>query len=90
MKSNGKAMKSKTTATEKLLGAVVTGTKPWNSDYNVGLIVEQASSWESFKIMWMTHKDTPALDQNNLMAKVIYTWEHPSSVSVLSRNESHG
>jgi hypothetical protein len=30
------------------------------------------------------------LDQNNLMAKVIYTWEHPTSIDVLSRIEAHG
>jgi hypothetical protein len=83
-------MKHKEDSMKKLLGAVVKGTKPWNSDYNVGLVVEQAPLTESFKIMWMTHKNNIVLDQKNLMSKVVYTWEHPTSVSILSRNECHG
>ena len=47
----------------KFIGAVVTGTKPWNSDYNVGLIVEQAETTESFRIMWMRHKDLTVDDR---------------------------
>ncbi len=74
----------------EIIGAIVLGSKPWNSDYNIGLVVAQASSWESFKIMWMSQKDKPVLDQNNLLSKVIYTWEHPTSIDVLSRIEAHG
>ena len=82
----------------KLLGADVKGTKPWNSDYNIGLVVAQAPSTESFKIMWMRHRDSAEEDQFLDIpskgiyekGKVIYTWEHPSSVSVQSRNEYCG
>ena len=75
----------------EIIGAIVLGSKPWNEDYNVGLVVEQAKKdVASFKIMWMSQKDRPVLDQNNLLSKVIYTWEHPTSIDVLSRIESHG
>ena len=82
----------------RLLGAVVTGTKPWNSDYNIGLVVAQAKTTESFRIMWMRHKDTTATDRFIdipskgifVRGKIIYTWEHPTSVAVLSRNECYG
>ena len=77
---------------EQLLGSVVTGTKPWNHSYNVGLVVAQSISEEkaeTIKIMWMNRK----LSEGTTRipdGKYVYTWEHPTSVSVLSRKENHG
>ena len=74
----------------EIIGAIVMGSKPWNSDYNIGLVVAQAAATECFKIMWMNQKDNLVLDQSTQLSKVIYTWEHPTSIDVLSRIEAHG
>ena len=78
--------------TEQLLGSVVTGTKPWNHSYNVGLVVAQSISEEkaeTIKIMWMNRKLSEDI-RPTTDGKYVYTWEHPTSVSVLSRNEHYG
>ena len=85
-------MKHNEEIAEQLLGSVVTGTKPWNHSYNVGLVVAQSISEEkaeTIKIMWMNRKLSE--NTNHIPdGKYVYTWEHPTSVSVLSRGEYHG
>lgn len=81
---------------EQLLGSVVTGTKPWNNLYNVGLVVAKSQTEENsaaIKIMWMHPKIQAGYNYDTALipeGKYLYTWEHPTSVSVLSRNEYHG
>jgi len=83
-------------AIRKLIGSVVTGNKPWNSEYNVGLVVDHSIQENEpatvIKIMWMNPKDTVVEKRlhHQLMDKYVYTWEHPTSVHVLSRNECNG
>jgi hypothetical protein len=85
-------------ATERFLGSVVTGSKPWNCKYNVGLVVAQSYETESFKIMWMNPKgkvvespsEYPSIVDPSIVGDIVYTWEHPTSVNVISRNECHG
>jgi len=83
-------------AIRELIGSVVTGNKPWNSEYNVGLVVDHSIQENEpatvIKIMWMNSKDTVVEKRlhHQLMDKYVYTWEHPTSVHVLSRNECNG
>ena len=82
---------------EHLIGSVVTGNKPWNHSYNVGLVVAQSYSEErssAIKVMWMNSKFKEKFDfflgVEGIKGRYVYTWEHPTSVNVLSRNEYHG
>ena len=80
----------------EIVGAIVMGSKPWNMEYNVGLVVEQAKpNVASYKIMWMNPKDKIIegdflLPLNPLSGKVVYTWEHLTSIDVLSRIDNRG
>jgi len=79
---------------DELLGSVVTGSKPWNCEYNVGLVVDSNHDWPSqaIRIMWMNHKDAEVEKRmiHQVEGKYVYTWEHPTSVMIISRNECYG
>lgn len=91
-------MKSENYCEHEIIGAIVLGAKPWNEDYNVGLVVEQAKkNVASFRIMWMRHKDSTVdrfldIPSINISVKdnIVYTWEHPTSIDIVSRMKSHG
>tara|TARA_B100001123_G_scaffold448478_1_gene609792 strand:- start:192 stop:461 length:270 start_codon:yes stop_codon:yes gene_type:complete len=80
----------------EIVGAIVMGSKPWNMEYNVGLVVDQVkANVATYKIMWMNPRDKISgddflLPMSTLSGKVVYTWEHLTSIDVLSRIDNRG